>query len=152
MRKRQVWRYYCEFCKKAGCSGGHMRKHEAGCTGNPNRTCSMHAMLSDGTPQQPIDLLKAVLLDLAPNWLECIASLRDAAGQCPACILAAIRQADLSQWKTLAPDWEGYGKDAKLLPDEMWLGTGHLFGFDFKAELKSAWNDHNEAIAEKEFY
>lgn len=33
--------YYCEFCKKKGLSGGHMKHHELHCTNNPNRNCAM---------------------------------------------------------------------------------------------------------------
>ena len=112
MRVKKVNRYYCEFCKKAGCSGGHIRKHETGCTLNPNRVCRMCKMveneqrtiaeLMEGLPVAADFLHERrddygvsygrdfVGLDVAMN--DALPKLREAAGNCPACILAALRQ------------------------------------------------------------
>lgn len=112
MRKRKVWRYYCDFCKKAGCSGGHLKNHEKHCTLNPNRDCGM---CKARELEQP-DLSKAILLLPNPdeylsretdcdgdNIFICFDGLEDAVDKvlpelrdfvenCPACIMAALRQ------------------------------------------------------------
>ncbi len=115
MRTKKVNRYYCDFCKKSGGSAYHMRRHEAGCTANPNRQCGM----CNGAGYDAADL--PVLIALLPNaaafkgqmewadgsgessqyseypWLEecvdaCMPALKEAAEGCPACMLAALRQ------------------------------------------------------------
>lgn len=102
MQKRRVWRYKCEFCKKANCSSYHIAKHEKGCTNNPNRVCRMcnFAAMPDGyeglSLAEVIAQLPEIDLDswtdkaLGEKWLE---SLRVKMGNCPACILAVMRQA-----------------------------------------------------------
>lgn len=116
--------YYCDFCKKRGGSPFHMKRHEAGCTLNPERYCSMCAAM--GLAQTPVSVLVAIV----PRWpfpgltltdVEVSADnasvteeradqeasyrlaryeegvrralflLREGAN-CPACILAALRQ------------------------------------------------------------
>jgi hypothetical protein len=77
-----VNRYYCDFCKKGGCSGGHIAKHERSCTRNPNRVCGVcrEAHLE----QKPTaDLLAA----LKANGVEGVQAV---ASGCPACVMAAI--------------------------------------------------------------
>ena len=122
MRTKRVLRYYCDFCKKAGCSKFHMEQHEKHCTMNPERSCGMcSAMESD---QTNLAGLMAILPD--PKDFECIEqveigffgdgnyadlkvytgleqavaavmdNLWDAAGSCPACVLAALRQKGLT--------------------------------------------------------
>ncbi len=108
MRVRKVNRYYCDFCKKAGGSGGHIRKHEDHCTMNPQRGCGVCGILK--AEQKPMADLLACLPDPLPYVEEdefdavsysaeltvavnaALPALRDLAGSCPACILAAIRQ------------------------------------------------------------
>lgn len=85
MRKKKVWRYWCDHCDKGGCSGGHIARHERGCCENPNRICGLCAHVGDVT-QQPMDLLIAALR--AGGLVE----LRSLAENCPACMLAAIIQ------------------------------------------------------------
>lgn len=60
MRKVKKWRYYCDFCKKSGCSGHHIVKHETHCCRNPNRVCRMCVAAGD-VEQQPSDVLLAAL-------------------------------------------------------------------------------------------
>ena len=141
MRKKKVWRYYCEFCKKAGCSGGHLKRHEEHCTMNPNRTCGMCEMMGGGAP----DLQK--VMQILPNpddfkkteekfgfisfsGLEeatdkVLQELRDAVENCPACIMAALRQ--------------------KGIPVPI------VKNFNFTEECKSAWADFNEAQRESDY-
>ena len=108
MRKALRWRYYCEFCKKAGNSAFAMKTHEAGCTMNPNRKCRMCDFVA-GT-QKPIRDLMALLPDpkaFEKKMTDCdftffdgldgavtkaLPALRDSTDNCPACIMAALRQ------------------------------------------------------------
>lgn len=101
MQKRRVWRYKCDFCKKANCSSYHIAKHEKGCTNNPSRVCGMcrfietnghkALLLADiiaGLPD--IDLDSWTDQGEGEKWLE---SLRVQTNSCPACMLAVLRQA-----------------------------------------------------------
>lgn len=109
--------YYCDHCKKRSLASGSMKKHEAGCTLNPNRKCRVCDML--GAAQQPIaDLLKLLpdpndfkratdhedwaghvetydLIkydDLAAATNAVLPAFRKVVEDCPACIMAALRQ------------------------------------------------------------
>lgn len=83
MRTKRVNRYYCDFCKKGGCSGGAMKKHESRCTRNPDRVCGFckEFYLEQ---KATADLLAALQSD---GGLEAV---REIAGGCPACMMAAI--------------------------------------------------------------
>ena len=134
MKRVKKWRYYCEFCKKSGASGGHMARHEKSCTLNPDRVCRMCKAPLDGWREdQPemVDMIKA--LDIAvidkhevedsevytiKNEKEAVEALRDVANNCPACMLAALRQ----------------------------HGYPFLFdSFSFKDEKERFWSDVNES-------
>jgi len=101
MRKIKRWRYYCDYCKKAGGSAYHIKKHERGCTANPNRVCGYCE--ASGDEQVDINVLTNVLKQHAEScnpatsdlWIPAIDKLREMTGNCPACILAAIRQSKL---------------------------------------------------------
>lgn len=131
MKRRRVWRYSCDFCRKSGCSASHMAKHERGCTANPDRVCSAHLALSENKVQPTIAALVAVLKGIDP--IVEVEQLRKIAGGCPMCMLAGIRQS---------------GKQTP--PDEDGLGFG--FPFYFREELKKRWAAYNEAHAEAEHY
>lgn len=109
MRQRRVWRYYCDFCKKANCHAPAMRTHETHCTNNPNRICRMCDVLE--TNHTPLEELISLLPD--PNmtdtrtdeeiWrgkpsplyaalAEAMPILRSKANRCPVCVFAALRQ------------------------------------------------------------
>jgi hypothetical protein len=144
VRVRKVNRYYCDFCTKANLSAFHMRKHEAGCTLNPERVCGMCKMV--GSTQRPIPELVALLPDSSPVHLSmteddaywdaqrefsealkaALPVLRDSTRNCPACIMAALRQA-----KIPVPLAEG---------------------FNFSAECKAIWNAINESQMRNECY
>lgn len=134
MRTKRVNRYYCDFCKKAGQSKFHMAKHEERCTLNPCRVCRM-CELSQGE-QKPMAELLALLPELQtepeissedghayfhPDQTgdvnDALKALRKATGNCPVCILAALRQ--------------------KKLP--VYAATD----FDFAAEMKATWDTIN---------
>ena len=134
MKRKKVWRFYCEFCKKAGCSGGHIKRHEERCTMNPNRVCGMCKM----TDNEQIDIkdMLAILPDpteyiIKDDFLvsfnvafdkivdDALSKLRELTGNCPACILSALRQ--------------------KGIP------VPCAQNFHFKAECDNVWADINEA-------
>ena len=127
-------RYYCDCCKKSGAAAGAMKRHEAGCTLNPNRVCGMCVAHGD-LVQAPMSELKAALLeDIAagtyvsadpyrPDRDVVATTLRELCGNCPACILAAIRQTGGA--------------------------SGHRIDFDYKKETEAFWSIINDA---KEWY
>ena len=141
MRRKKVWRYYCEFCKKANCSGSSIKKHEERCTLNPNRYCGFCHIseLTQPDLQEAIKLLpepevhikiiedeygKDISYDgLEKATKEALPKLREFVENCPACIMAALRQK---------------GIPVPLARD-----------FDFKAESAGVWADFNEAQREE---
>lgn len=128
MTKKKVWRYYCEHCKKSGCSGASMSRHEKGCTANPNRSCG-HCREA-GLPQHPMaDLIKA----LGNGNESGVDNLRELSEGCPACMLAAIRQSGLQR------PWS-------------YDGEGFRVKFDFKAENIAFWTEINNDRAEHDSY
>src|SRR5262245_15871979 len=90
MHERICKRYACDFCKKSGCSRFHMLRHERGCTKNPSRTCKMCAMVEH--EQRPISELIAAIIQPPGELAADISRLRELCHNCPACILAALRQ------------------------------------------------------------
>jgi len=81
-------RYYCDHCNKGNGSPSAMKRHEAGCTINPNRVCGMCRMQADdGGPERapPRDALVGILDS------EGFKAMCDAANDCPACILSVLR-------------------------------------------------------------
>jgi hypothetical protein len=127
MRQVKRWRYYCDHCRKAGGSKGHMVAHENGCTANPNRKCRICAL----APFDPMPL--SGLIGLCQKVATCnggpdpegpgyytidaagLAQLREAADGCPVCMFAAMRQAkvwpayplEFKLKEELAPVWSG---------------------------------------------
>ena len=88
MRTAMRPRYYCDHCNKGNGSPSAMRRHERGCTANPNRVCGMCAKLAEEggpEPAPPRDELVKVM-DAQGFTAMC-----EAANKCPACILAALR-------------------------------------------------------------
>ena len=126
MTRKKVWRYYCEFCGRAGCAGGHIAAHERSCTANPNRICGFCREARG--EQKPIADLIAALTSCGSDLEAGVKALRDAAEACPACMLSAIRQSEM-QRQTVTPaagEWEYV----------------HV-PFDFKRECASFWADVN---------
>ncbi len=134
MKVKRVNRYYCDFCTKAGCAGGHMKKHESRCTLNPNRTCGYCKLLEKDQPNL-LDIITLVpkireyqhedefgfvctltKFDAIAN--ESLKMVRKKTGNCPACIMAVYRQA---------------GIPMPILTE-----------FNFKKECQSIWNDFND--------
>lgn len=104
MKSRQVWRHTCDFCKKSLLKRPAMEKHEAHCTANPNRKCRMCALIGEA-PVAPAGELAKMLTPrpafLYGSELEAwraivlpqFVALRERTNDCPACMLAALRQA-----------------------------------------------------------
>lgn len=111
MKTKKVNRYWCDYCGKQGGSAGHMKHHEERCTKNLNRVCGMCKIIEQDQPKLS-DML-AILPDpksfkemwgdegqfetlndtrLLAILTEVFPKLRDIAGECPACIMAALRQ------------------------------------------------------------
>lgn len=82
-------RYYCDFCKKSGASAYHMRNHEKHCTLNPDRECRMCSLMDNAQKSLQV---KISLAEDKFGIVYNIAPLREHFGNCPACILAYIRQ------------------------------------------------------------
>ncbi len=127
MTQRKVWRYKCGFCKKSGCSKWHVQNHEKACTANPDRVCGLCAFTK--LPQKPIAELLAALDTRKPD--AGMKELRELTEDCPACILAALRQSEILKYDPENPENP---------PPEV--------TFEFKAELKSFWENENAARAE----
>lgn len=119
MRAVKRWRYYCDHCKKVSGLRSAMEKHEKGCTLNPQRECGICGFLCTGGT--PLAELLALLPDPAKfkrmeSWDAgdefggsgeyevsdddglcdavhvVLPKLRELTEDCPACILAALRQ------------------------------------------------------------
>lgn len=117
MKSKQVTRYNCDFCNKRGFSAPHMAKHEKHCTLNPDRECRMCRLLADGLDgdfeRNTLAELIAILPDstryhevkdidvnrehekFSADVMEAIPALRKASGNCPACMMAALRLAKI---------------------------------------------------------
>lgn len=138
MKRKKVWRYYCEFCKKSSCSAASISRHEKRCTMNPNRYCGMCATVN--LPQKPMTELIGILSGIAVvektngDWKDLalegdidksLQTLRDETENCPACVLAALRQKGI------------------LIP---------LTTFRFGDEVKRFWADFNDTQWEASDY
>ncbi len=115
MKSLMKMRHYCDFCKKSGGAKGHIAKHEAGCTANPARKCGLCEYAGGGEHT----LLELIATYEKEGW----SALREAAGECPGCILATLRQAGIVN-----------------ADHPLWAKA---FEFDFKAELKMLWANVN---------
>lgn len=93
--KRNV--FYCEFCKRHRLTALAIEKHEPRCIYNPNRSaCGWH---DDKKPYSHAATLALNLKDRVLKEGEPLDWLRIGADGCPACMLAAVAQADLTMWE-----------------------------------------------------
>ncbi len=135
MKRRQVWQYWCDHCGKHNLSASSIAQHEKHCTKNPARICRM--CVASGNQQLSIEELAACIDIRLPD--EGLQRLRDASGNCPACMLAGMLQCGAHK-----PGYTLMTKGAAYfcvpnMPD---------ISFDFKAECKSWWDDINTTRAE----
>jgi len=113
MKSRQVWRHTCDFCKKSLLKRPAMEKHERYCTANPNRECRMCALIGEEPAAPAGELAKMIapppmftdeaLQEWRASALPQFAALRERTSGCPACMLAALRQAGVH---SLDVDWD----------------------------------------------
>jgi hypothetical protein len=149
MKAVKRWRYYCDFCKKAGNSRFHLAKHEKACTLNPKRECG-HCTKRDNATTPMADMLallpdpKTLMSifpgeeygferepdreDFDPAKIDAalgtaLPALRELTENCPTCIFAAFRQ--------------------KGIPLPL------VNGFDYSEELKAFWSCMNDREAEQ---
>jgi len=129
-------RYYCEHCGKGGGSAGHMRRHERTCTANPTRECEMCQHTEAGHHELSMTALVAMLPKRADfaheitepdlgTWVDypglddaikdALPALRERVGDCPACLLATFRQADLCD--QISSDTFDYKREKRVLWD-----------------------------------
>ncbi|MBU0907884.1 MAG: hypothetical protein KKE05_07050 [Nanoarchaeota archaeon] len=131
MITKKVNRYYCEYCKKANCSASSISKHEKSCTLNPVRVCGMckifnleQSKMSDlltilPKPVMAEDEYGSITVINIQEIEVAMPKLREATENCPACILAVLRQ--------------------------MEIPVPAIRSFNFTEECKSWWADFNEA-------
>ena len=101
-------------------SAYHIQKHEKGCTNNPNRECGL--CRKSGLEQKPLNHC-VDLLSINENCeLIGFDKLREYVENCPACLLATLRQFGKGM-----PEWYPWWPD-----------------FDFKKELALFWQTWNE--------
>lgn len=141
MTRRQVWQYWCEHCGKHNLSAASIAQHEKHCTKNPERLCRM--CKASGGQQLSIAELAACIDISLPD--EGLSRLHEKAGNCPACILAALLQCGAHRpgFTLMYPsgirDFMLYDKG---LPDH----------FDFKIACKAWWDEFNNARNERDGY
>ena len=133
MKTKRVLRYWCDYCNKGGQSKHAMMIHEKHCTMNPERECRVCGLIGNNTDEHnPAELAKLLpsVINQPNEWghnqpapdgdiKQALKELRNACDGCPACILAALRQAGIPPWATFEI-------------------------FDFKKEMKSILDDVNE--------
>ena len=137
MQVKKVNQYICDYCGKRQYAAGAMRKHEKHCTMNPDRECRMCVLVSGAYA----DLSK--MMELLPEMKtqddnyggvivlnedeiqEAMKKVREECENCPACILAAIRQKGIFV---------------------------NVTGFDYKKEVASFWGDYNDSQKPECYY
>jgi hypothetical protein len=125
--------YYCEFCKKRGLSASAMSVHEKHCTNNPTRSCR-HCENTIDLPTlvakykaQAVAIENPEPDDGFTDYMKVIScpkldDIQSDVEYCPTCTLAILRQAGLTWW---------YFRK--------------IIDFDYKAAMKSHWDDINES-------
>lgn len=96
MRVKTKTVYYCDFCSKRLFRQHSMAKHERHCTMNPGRTCRWAQLEYGSRTRYGEHSFRRGL----PRWVRLLAPLtkadldrvRERVGECPACMLAALRQ------------------------------------------------------------
>lgn len=129
MKINKVNRYTCDFCGKHKYSASHMKKHEEVCTKNPERKCRCCRFV-DGTTKSIKDLIpilpnpndykdefRGFSDELTKEANAGLVGLRLATDDCPACIMAAIRQAGIPV--TLVTDFH-YKEELESVTQEYW--------------------------------
>lgn len=129
MKTKKVNRYTCDFCAKHKYSAGHMSRHEEVCTKNPQRKCRCCRFV-DGVTQDIKDLIPLVpdLSDykdengsfddlLTKEANKALITLREKTKNCPACIMAVIRQSGIPV--TMVTEFK-YKEELENVTKEYW--------------------------------
>ena len=130
MRRKRVWRYYCEFCGKSKGTKQSMELHEKHCTANPDRECRLcegggvKSILALLPPYDDIKIHYSGSNFILPE--ETVKEIREVSDHCPICLFAAIRQ------------WSGDGSSHDYFP-----------GFEYEKEVKVYLADVREMRAEE---
>jgi hypothetical protein len=135
MRTAMRPRYYCDHCNKGNGSPSAMRRHERGCTLNPQRVCGMCTMMADEGDTQfapPRDELVQIM-DAQGFKAMC-----EAANNCPACILAALRT-------------KNFKGDAETPPGVLGPEDGRE-SWSYTQAKAQWWKEWNSAQAEQQTY
>lgn len=80
MRTKKVNRYYCDHCKKSGCSSYHMKRHESSCTANPNRTCMFCKLMVEHYDDHAIRPLADMVAEVEAAGLPDVVTEGDCSG------------------------------------------------------------------------
>lgn len=127
MKTRTVKRHNCDFCGKGYFFLPAIKRHEKGCTRNPNRVCGMCEMAQN--EQKSIAELDALLIDCdmsvdyghRDEKINEDVIRRETQG-CPACILSVLRQTKKAALFTI--DWKAESK--------AWLDTFSRYTADYR--------------------
>jgi hypothetical protein len=111
-----------------------MSKHEKHCTMNPNRKCRVCTLINGGDGNEVLDLVKMLpdasefnnatiiseqlMTDMKVRVDAGMEKIREVTDNCPACIMAALRQAKIA--------------------------VPMVDSFDFKEEMKRVFKEYNE--------
>ena len=146
MIEKTVTAFICEHCGKKQLAKGSMRRHEKRCTANPGRECKMCDQVEiAGLSTNTVGLsrLVEILSDREASPKNRMAAIREET-DCPACILAAIRQS--GAWKeyealgtnddSVSGAWN-FGGDGSPLSEK-------FLGFDFKEEKDQIFREARE--------
>ncbi len=129
MRTAMRPRYYCDHCNKGNGSPSAMRRHERGCTLNPQRVCGMCKMVADEVEGA---LSRDELVRVMDE--QGFKAMCEAANHCPACILSALRTKNFKGAAETPPGVLG-PEDGR----ESW---------SYKQAKDSWWKDYNSAHAD----
>ncbi|HEY0916520.1 MAG TPA: hypothetical protein VGE22_16725 [Solimonas sp.] len=121
--------YYCDHCGRRSFFRNSMEKHEAGCTLNPARVCRMHRFMDGATAPS----MEALIAALTAGGFDGLVKASDG---CPACILAAIRQAPDAGLKYERAPWSPFEGD------RTWPVEDGRHEWDFKKATAQFWNDY----------
>lgn len=126
-------RYYCDHCNKGNGSPSAMKRHERGCTVNPHRVCGMCKMLADDGGPEPAPPRDALIRIMDSQGFK---AMCEAAGQCPACILSALRT-------------KNFKGDAESQPCVLGPEDGRE-SWSYKQAKQDWWGDWNDKARESE--
>lgn len=124
-------RYYCEHCNKGNGSPSAMRRHERGCTLNPQRICGMCSLLAREGGPRPAPPRDVLVQTMDADGFKAMCEL---ANDCPACILAALRT-------------KNYAGDAETPPGVLGPEDGRQ-DWSYTQAKTAWWNEFNSAHAD----